>query len=308
MSCTSAYQPLWRAQNPAISGDKNGWVNCAAYVGGFAADYSTCGAKKPTGAQVRALTNEPVPDPASPGLTIVQVTNALARLGVTVYPFVKASWDQVLAWWKEGRYISLCGQYSVIRPTRFSGDPNFYGGHQIGVPGTFEAEDPLCDGRRAGIYKYHAEAYPVDLLRQFAGEFHVIRTNADGTRYSGPIGLGWAQGFYTVAHPAGTPTPPPVQPPQESPVKVTAVVYQEWTANGNDGVLRTTPDRGAPIAYRIPAGGKVTTQAEAEDPSGNHWRQLNYPKGTTGVAWLLRYGPGVPKDHDFIAGAILPNP
>jgi hypothetical protein len=29
--------------------------------------------------------------------------------------------------------------------------------------------DPLCDGRRAGIYKYHGEVYPKDLIKKFAG-------------------------------------------------------------------------------------------------------------------------------------------
>lgn len=206
MTCTSDYQPLFRPQNPALSGDKNGWVNCAAYVGGYAADYSTCGVKQPTGAYVRSLTNEPIPDPNSPGLTITQVANALARIGVTVYPFTRAPWSQLITWWEEGRYISLCGQYSVIRPTRFSGDRSFYGGHQIGVPGTLKAEDPLTDGRRAGIYKYHGEAYPVDLLRAFAGAFRVRRAGG----LLAPIGLGYAQGFYTIAHPAANPVPPPV--------------------------------------------------------------------------------------------------
>lgn len=197
MSCTSDWQPLWRPQNPALSGDKYGWENCAAYVGGYSADYSTCGIKQPTGAYIRSLTNEPIPDPRSPGLDVYQVRDALAKIGVTVTPFLRATWAEVIGWWEEGRYISLCGQYSVIQHTRFSGDPNFSGGHQIGVPKTLKAEDPLCDGRRSGIYKYAGEPYPVDLLRRFAGAF-VVRSGG----ISQPIGLGYAQGFYTIAHAA----------------------------------------------------------------------------------------------------------
>ena len=91
-------------------------------------------------------------------------------------------------------------------------------------------------------------------------------------------------------------------------MRVTAIVAQKWTANGTNGVLRTTPARTAPVAYRLPAGTVITSIAEAEDPAGNHWRQVNHPKPGIGVAWLLRYGPGVAKDHDWIAGAIVPNP
>lgn len=302
MTCTSDYSPLFQPQNPAISGDKYGWEGCAAYVGAYGASYSSCGLIHPTGATVRAYTNEPIPDPNSPGLTTDQVRDALGRLGVTVTTFARMPWTGVEALIDGGHFVMLAVQYSVIRPTRFSGDPNFYGGHAIGVPPGWEVMDPLADGRRAGIYKYHHEVYPRSLLRSAAGAFRV-RTSAN----LGPIGLGWAQGWFTLAHPSAVVPPPPI-PPQESAVTPTAVVYQEWTANGTDGVLRTTASRSAPIAYRLPAGTRIVSQTEATDPSGNSWREVNYPVGTRGIAWLLRMGPGVPKDHDWIAGAILPYP
>ena len=300
--CTSAFTPTFAPQNPALSGDRYGWYNCAAYVGAYGASYGSCGAQHPTGAQVRALTNEPIPDPASPGLTTIQVRDALAKIGVPVTPFNRMAWSGVEALIDGGAFVMLAVQYSVIRPTAYSGDPSFYGGHAIGVPPGWGVMDPLCDGRRAGIYKYHGAAYPRTLLRSAAGAFRVVQ---NGTPT--PIGAGWAQGWYTVAHPSPI-VPPPPQPPQESAVRVTNITRQQWTANGTNGVLRNTPARTAQVTYRLPAGTVITSMAEATDPSGNYWRQVNHPTGTNGVAWLLRFGPGVPRDHDWIAGAILPNP
>jgi hypothetical protein len=186
------------AQNPAISGYRYGWESCAAFVGAMAADYATCGVTHPSGAQVRNRTNEPIPDPHSPGLTIGQVADALATLGVQVTTFARFSWGTVEELVDAGHYVSLCGGYAVIRPTRFTGDPAFYGNHQIGIPPGWEAQDPLCDGRRTGIYRYHAEPYPRSLLRSFAGAFRV---------QTGNLGVGWAQGFYTTSHPGATPPP-----------------------------------------------------------------------------------------------------
>ncbi len=203
MTCTSDFSPTFQAQNPAISGYRYGWESCAAFVGAMAHDYATCGLNHVTGQQVRNLTNEPIPDPKSPGLTIYQVAAALARLNVPVTPFLRMSWSTVESLLASGHYVSLCVAYSVIRPTRFSGDPNFYGGHQIGVPPGFEVQDPLCDGRRAGIYKYHHEPYPVDLVKRAAGAFRVTINGVPSN-----LGYGWAQGFYTAPHPNPIPTPP----------------------------------------------------------------------------------------------------
>jgi hypothetical protein len=306
MACTSAYSPTFQPQNPAKSLDPYGWSNCAAYVGAMGADYATCGAKKPTGRQVRSLTNEPIPDPSSPGLSIFQVQEALDDLGVEVETFTRAPWTFVEDLIDGGHYVSLAIQYSVIRPTRFSGDPSFYNGHAIGVPPGWEAVDPLCDGRRAGIYRYQHETYPRSLLRSAAGAFRVVRRRPDGSTYTEALGLGWAQGWYTPAHPAAA---GPLLPfPKETNMKLEATVYQRWTAQGTNGVLRRNPVRSEAIIARLPAGTVVTSRAEASTPDGNHWRLVDHPTGTRNPAWLLRYGPGVPKDHDFKAGPIVTDP
>lgn len=298
--CDRTFTPLMRYQNPALSGNPDGWYDCAAEVAAMGADYQTCGAKRPSGQQIRNLTNEPTPNPSSPGLDVYQIQEALDDLGVHVIVFRRASWEQVLEWVDvEGRGVGLAVQYSVIRPTDYSGDPNFYSGHAMFVPPGWEVMDPLCDGRRAGIYRYQHEPYPKGLMRLAAGAFRV--------RYSSglvaPIGEGYAQGWMTE------PKPKPGAPqPEDSDVVVTDIVHQRWTANGPNGVLRATPRRNAPILARLPAGTVITSRAEAETADGNHWRMVNHPAGTRGVAWLLRYGPGVPKDHDFVAGLIVPTP
>lgn len=306
MTCDSSYSPVFLPQNPAKSGDPYGWSNCAAYVGAMGADYATCGATHPSGRTIRSLTNEPVPDPNSPGLTIFQVQEALADLNVEVETFTKAPWSFVEDLVDGGRFVSLAIQYSVIRPTRFSGDSSFYSGHAIGVPPGWEAMDPLCDGRRLGIYRYQHEQYPRLLLKQAAGAFRVIRRRPNGSTYSQPLGLGYAQGWYTDAHPA--PGGPLLPLPKETDVKVSATVYQRWTAVGTNGVLRRNPVRSEAVIATLPAGTVVTSRAEADTPDGNHWRLVDYPAGTRNPAWLLRYGPGVPKDHDWKAGAIVTDP
>jgi hypothetical protein len=213
MTCTSDFRsPVTDPelfQNPAYSGYRYGWESCAAFVGARAAAYASCGTIHPSGAQVRNKTNEAIPDPKSPGLTITQVADALAKLGVSVTTFARFSWGTVEELVDAGHYVSLCGGYSVLQHSRFTGDPNFSGNHQVGLPPGWEGEDPLTDGRRAGIYRYHAEPYPRSLLRAFAGAFRITYRRPDGSTYSVPIGLGWAQGFYTTAHPVVTPPPTP---------------------------------------------------------------------------------------------------
>lgn len=238
MTCTSAYQPHFQAQNPAISGDRFGWSNCAAYTGAMGVDYVTCGARRPTGASVRALTTEPIPAPASPGLTPYQVTFALAKLGVAGVVMPKVSWAEIEALVGSGHYVGLSVQYSVIRPTRFSGDPSFYGGHAIGIPPGWDVVDPLADGRRAGIYQYHGEVYPRDLVKRAAGAY--AYRSSSGTK---TIGYGYAQGWYTaVAHPASVPQTPAGQ---EDPLNATHYAPVALCDVAGGGTIYADPDRNA---------------------------------------------------------------
>lgn len=211
MVCSSTYTPTWRPQLNAA--DANGGSNCTAYVTGFAIDYATCGAQKPTGKVIRSKSDEPRPESASPGLNLEQVRRVASddydvdldvRRGI---PF-----NDVIDLINDGRYCILQVSYAPIRLTKFSGSPTFAGGHAIGVPPGFEAQDPLADGRRAGIYKYHGEKYDLTMLRNAAGSL-VIGTHA-GRPYTvrDKYGSGYAWAAFTVAHDVAV-AKPPVGPP-----------------------------------------------------------------------------------------------
>lgn len=165
MACNN-YVPKFQDQiNP---NDPLGGSNCTCYSGAMAGDYDTCGKKVPTGKRVRELTGD-----KTGGTTLAQVDYALrkgwdidldTRTGSN-----KMTWEAFEKAINSGRGAILQGSYSVIKNTMYSGSKTFSGNHAIYVPPTWKAMDPLCDGRRAGIYKYKGDVYPKSLLKRFAG-------------------------------------------------------------------------------------------------------------------------------------------
>lgn len=61
-------------------GGKYGGVNCTASAAARTVQEATCGKEAFTGAQVRAASDEPIPDPKSPGLNLDQVDRAVFKL------------------------------------------------------------------------------------------------------------------------------------------------------------------------------------------------------------------------------------
>lgn len=169
MACNN-YLPRFQDQiNP---GDPLGGLNCTCYSGAMAADYHTCGATVPLGERVRQLTGD-----STGGTTLAQVDYALNKYGVDLDTRVGSSrltWDQFAEQIDRGKGAILQGSYSVIHGSRFMGDRNFTGNHAMFIAPRFVAMDPLCDGRYPGIYKYHGEVYPRDLLRRFAGALELV--------------------------------------------------------------------------------------------------------------------------------------
>jgi len=165
MACGN-YVPTF--QDQINTTDPLGSASCTCYAGAMAGAYHTCGAKVPTGKRVRELTGDRVG-----GTTLLQVDDALRRgWGIDLDTRIgssKLTWPQFVAKIDSGRGAILQGSYSVIHGTRFQGDINFTGNHAIYVPPTWKVMDPLCDGRRPGVYKYNGEVYPKDLIRRFAG-------------------------------------------------------------------------------------------------------------------------------------------
>lgn len=164
---------IWPGQ--LTSGDRNGSVNCAAYVLSKAIEFDTCGDVLLTGARVRQLSSEPVPDPRSPGLHHGQLRDVAAKFGLRCEVLNGAPWDEVADARRMGHVCCIQIRYAPIRPTRFSGQRTFYGNHELGeYPGVgWFTHDPLCDGRLSGgqrVFKGPAD-YPQSLLMQAAGAF-----------------------------------------------------------------------------------------------------------------------------------------
>lgn len=165
MSC-NGYLPTFQKQ--LNSTDPLGSANCTCYSGAMAGDYHTCGSKRPTGKRVRELTGDKLG-----GTTLLQVDAALnVGWGINLDTRIggyRLTWNEFQQKIAAGRGAILQGGYSAIQYTRFSGSRTFGGNHAIFVPPRFKAMDPLADGRRDGIYKYHGEIYPLSLLKDFAG-------------------------------------------------------------------------------------------------------------------------------------------
>ncbi len=168
MSC-SGYTPQFQEQ---LDGTPLGSVSCTCYAGAMAGEYDTCGHQTPTGRYVRVLTGD-----TSGGTTLNQVDYALRKgYGIDLDTRVGSAavtWDYFAAQINRGKGAILQGGYGPINDSKFQGSETFRGNHAIFVPEGWEAMDPLADGRRPGIYKYHGEAYPQSLLRNFASQLVV---------------------------------------------------------------------------------------------------------------------------------------
>lgn len=126
--------------------DPNGPVNCTAYSGAWLVDAA---GGKTTGRKVRAATDEPKPDPKSPGLNLPQVDAAIRKL--TPFDFdTRLAYDNDLA-----RKRIIDGQWAEVQVIRgilvdhqAGGTNPFRGGHAITVhcdpgDGTPIIGDPL---------------------------------------------------------------------------------------------------------------------------------------------------------------------
>jgi hypothetical protein len=176
MTC-SGYQPKFQKQ---LDGSAFAGVNCTCASAGMAADDDTCGQVVPSPNTVRRWTGD-----RSGGTTLAEVDIALTahtptRLDVR-YRF---PWSEVVRRVNAGASAILQGGYAPIADSRFDGGGGFRGNHAILVTPGLVAMDPLADGRRSGIYKYHGEAYPESLLRRFAARLN-LETGDRPPRYLG---------------------------------------------------------------------------------------------------------------------------
>ena len=186
------YLPKIQFQNPAISGDPDGWDGCQAYAGAMAADFDTCGSVDLTGRQVRLLTDEPHPDPKSPGLNLRQIDDALNRYGVDLEVRYRLPWDDFVRRINKGEGAVLDGATGPLLTTKFRstyGDIN----HAMFVPPGWGAMDPAADGHRSYVHRYDGQPYPKDLLRRFAGHLALTYVNGKPIR----LGVGYVYAAFT---------------------------------------------------------------------------------------------------------------
>jgi hypothetical protein len=165
MTAIPAFQP----QNPALSGYSLGWSSCTAFAAAMAGSFDKQVAKEMTGAQIRQMTHDTVG-----GLTLAQVDAALwSGWDINVATSYGMSWDLVEKAIDSGKGAILQGWYGPIADSRYDAGGGFRGNHAVFVLPNWVTMDPLADGRRSGIYKYHGEVYPRALLKDFAGKLNL---------------------------------------------------------------------------------------------------------------------------------------
>ena len=123
-----------RLQQQINQFDPYGGKNCTAYCAAMAADADSRGKYAYTGAQVRRSTNEPYPDPDSPGLTLGQVDTALYKMSggdVNLDVHYGISDDTTMARLRAGQWAIVQVQRSVLRKYGYGEEKPFGAGHAI---------------------------------------------------------------------------------------------------------------------------------------------------------------------------------
>jgi hypothetical protein len=179
--------PTFQAQNPAISGYALGWSSCTAFAGAMAASFDRQVAKLMSGGALRQATGD-----TSGGTNLAQIHDALLKSWkVDLDVRYRYPWADFQRRIVAGQGAVLQGWYKPIADSRFDAGRGFVSNHAIAVfPGSI-VMDPLADGRYGEAYKYHGEAYPWALLKDFAG-----RLNLSTTGYS-KLGDGYVYAAFT---------------------------------------------------------------------------------------------------------------
>lgn len=127
----SVYRPA--GQKQLVASDPHGGVNCTAYVAATLADFATLGGVLVTGKQIRAWSNEPVPDPKSPGLNIGQVADVWRdELHMTLTNKTGGTWDDLVAAVKAHRGVLFSVWYETL-PASYRAQSSPVGGHALGI-------------------------------------------------------------------------------------------------------------------------------------------------------------------------------
>lgn len=148
-----------------VPSDPHWAVNCTAYCAAMLIGDATLGGVTITGRQVRAESNEPKPEPGSPGLNITQVIDVARRHHVRLTDNTRQPWDDLIMAVRGGRRVMLQVEYKELGTKRCQAGGDF--GHALVVvrvleDGKLRASDPLCA---------NTNTYPADLIHEAARVF-----------------------------------------------------------------------------------------------------------------------------------------
>lgn len=165
-------------QGQITSGDIEGAISCVAYSFAYAVSDATNGRIHPTGNTIRDWTGDHLG-----GLELDQCDYAVFRnTGINFQTGVYTA-GQFYGMLASGYGAVLLGGYKPIGATRFDGSPGFIGNHAVYVPPGLKVMDPLADGRRAGVYLYHGEAYPTSLINAYAAALRLGNGSVAGPQH-----------------------------------------------------------------------------------------------------------------------------
>lgn len=144
-------------------GGKTGPYDCTAWAESRAIAHATCGDKVPSGRTIRVLSSEPVPNPASPGLNLVQVADVARKVyGVEMDVYVGSralTWEQYENRRKSGCAGVIQVGYGPVADSEYDAGRGFRGNHAMEEDQS-QTLDSLADGRAPGVYE-NVEGEPV---------------------------------------------------------------------------------------------------------------------------------------------------
>lgn len=169
---------FWDQVRQLDNGDPYGKYDCTAWSTAGAIAHATQGKTLTTGTYVRKHSSEPVPDPQSPGLNLMQVAVVAKTLGV--YLDVRIGSRAVTFAEYEKRRLDDEGciaqvSYGPIADSKYDAGGGFRGAHAI-----FENRhtyEPLADGRRAGIWRFDGRLYERSLMQRGAEQLVIGSLN-----------------------------------------------------------------------------------------------------------------------------------
>jgi hypothetical protein len=176
-----------------IGAGSTGPVDCTAHACSNHIDHSTCGAKDPGGRTIRLQTDEPIPDPKSPGLNLVQVARVAGeRYGVYTEVrtgTLKVTWTEYERRRKAGQSCIVQVDYGVIADSKYDAGRGFRGGHAM-TETLHATYDPLADGRAPGVFRHDGTVYDRAVMKRAAG--NLVIGQAGGLSIRVGQGYVWA--------------------------------------------------------------------------------------------------------------------